>query len=98
MADYLAASEDAEGAVAWARGTDDVYLDVALDGDFVRVQTYTRMCLDQSGAFRLTPGVPVVSAMGDEFAPDALGAAIRRSCNAPDGGAADPYHRERSGK
>jgi beta-glucosidase len=79
MAEYVPAAPGAEGAVASAERTENVFLDAALDGDFIGIQAYTRMTLDSSGMLTMPEGAAVVPTMGYERAPEALGATLRRA-------------------
>ncbi len=78
MADYQPA-DGGEAACAAARATEDHYLDLAGDDDFVGVQTYSRMLMGPHGWLGPQPGVPVVPTMGYEFWPQALEATLRRA-------------------
>jgi beta-glucosidase len=78
MADYEAA-EGGEQMVALAEATEDAYLDATTGDDFVGIQTYTRMVMGPTGWIGPQAGVPVVSTMGYEVWPEALGACVRRA-------------------
>ena len=68
-----------EAALAEHRaGWEDPYLEAARGDDFIGVQTYTRNRFGPRGMLDPEPGVPR-TAMGYEFWPEALGAAIRRA-------------------
>lgn len=64
---------------------EDIYLDAARGSDYVGVQTYTRMVMGPHGWAGPQPGVEVVSTMGYEVWPEALGATVRRAWNHLDG-------------
>jgi beta-glucosidase len=78
MMDFQPVDGGEEQAAA-ARAMEDLYLDATDGDDFIGVQTYSRMRVGPDGPLGPEPGVPVVSTMGYEVWPEALGATIRRT-------------------
>jgi beta-glucosidase len=68
-----------EAAAAEAEAMEDRFLDATAGDDFVGIQAYSRMVMGPGGWAGPQPGVPVISAMGYEYWPEAVGACIRRA-------------------
>ncbi len=77
MTDYQLA-EGGESRFDEIVATEDAFLDITGDDDFIGVQAYTRMVIGPSGWAGPQPGVPTLI-MGYEYWPEALEGTIRRA-------------------
>ena len=97
MTDYQLA-EGGERMFDEIVATEDVFLDITGDDDFIGAQAYTRMVIGPSGWAGPQPGVPTLI-MGYEYWPEALEGTIRRAVartgRAPPGPGDRERHRHR---